>query len=289
MELEPCLPKTPILFLGTPGRLSSAPLKALLQRFRVVGVCGAPQPKSSYRTRPLSNDLKKIAHYHGISYRDWSELNPESWKHWQSILSASYLLCVNFNARIPAWLLQSFPHKALGLHSSLLPELKGADPWFWSYYHQLRQSGFTLYQLNEQFDSGPILAQSTFEIPFGATASELWDEVLPLGQQLLVGSLEQLNQLSPKTELAQANHRPAPRIDPSHSYVDWQQWELPRIFHFLRGVFLWYRTLPSNYRQWGFPIGYQALGQETYWQERPNAFTQQKRTPKGILYYRYQS
>jgi methionyl-tRNA formyltransferase len=64
--------------------------------------------------------------------------------------------------RIPARVLALAP--AVGVHPSLLPRHRGPDPYFWAIDSGDETTGVTAHRLEEEYDTGPILAQRTVRL-----------------------------------------------------------------------------------------------------------------------------
>jgi methionyl-tRNA formyltransferase len=63
----------------------------------------------------------------------------------------------------------------LGYHPTLLPKLRGRAALAWTILLDLKQSGGTLFWMDEGVDSGAIAAQESFDIPPGTTLPELME------------------------------------------------------------------------------------------------------------------
>ncbi len=64
--------------------------------------------------------------------------------------------------RIPAEVLGWAP--ALGTHPSLLPRWRGPDPYYWAIAAGDTKTGVTLHRLGSEYDTGPIVAQTSVAI-----------------------------------------------------------------------------------------------------------------------------
>jgi methionyl-tRNA formyltransferase len=69
-----------------------------------------------------------------------------------------------FPKRIPRRVLDLAPLGAVGVHPSLLPRHRGPDPYFWAIESGDTETGVTAHRLDDQYDTGPILAQRRLEI-----------------------------------------------------------------------------------------------------------------------------
>ncbi len=65
----------------------------------------------------------------------------------------------------------------LGMHPTLLPEGRGRASIPWAIIKGLRETGVTLFQLDEGVDTGPIVAQERIEIHEDETATTLYSRV----------------------------------------------------------------------------------------------------------------
>jgi methionyl-tRNA formyltransferase len=73
--------------------------------------------------------------------------------------------------RIPTSILDLAP--AVGVHPSLLPRLRGPDPYFWSIDRGDEIAGVSAHLLEERYDTGAILAQRSIRIEPGWNAWHL--------------------------------------------------------------------------------------------------------------------
>jgi methionyl-tRNA formyltransferase len=74
--------------------------------------------------------------------------------------------------QIPIEVLRLAP-MAFGVHPSLLPRLRGADPYFWALARREAITGVTAHELTPRYDDGPILAQRKLAIPEGCNSLQL--------------------------------------------------------------------------------------------------------------------
>lgn len=63
--------------------------------------------------------------------------------------------------------------RGFGVHPSLLPKYRGADPYFWAIAAGERETGVTAHVLTPRYDDGAILAQRRMPIPKDANSWEL--------------------------------------------------------------------------------------------------------------------
>ena len=69
-----------------------------------------------------------------------------------------------WTTRIPPTVLDAAPLGSVGVHPSLLPRHRGADPYFWAIDSGDRVTGVTAHRLAATYDTGDILAQRKLAI-----------------------------------------------------------------------------------------------------------------------------
>ncbi len=112
--------------------------------------------------------------------------------------------------------------KTLNLHGSLLPDLRGASPLQTAILKGYTKSGWTLQKVSEKMDAGDILAQKEFVIDPSETYGELLSRVLPLGIELtldVLGNLEFYLKNAKNQEETLATY--CTKITPEISFIDW--------------------------------------------------------------------
>lgn len=80
---------------------------------------------------------------------------------------------------------------AIGYHPSLLPRHRGRDAVQWTTEMRDPIAGGTVYQLDDGYDTGPIIRQDWCHVDPDWTSSDLWREQLfPMGVRLLSETID---------------------------------------------------------------------------------------------------
>jgi methionyl-tRNA formyltransferase len=87
-------------------------------------------------------------------------------------LGPDVVLSVGFDHLVPSHILNVPSEGVLNLHSSLLPYNRGKSPNVWPIIDET-PVGVTLHYMDEQFDTGDIIAQRTVETDFADTAKDI--------------------------------------------------------------------------------------------------------------------
>jgi methionyl-tRNA formyltransferase len=91
--------------------------------------------------------------------------------------------------RLP--LLELAPHGCLNLHSALLPKYRGLLPSFWVLKNKERESGVSVFEVDEAIDAGPILVQKRFAIE-GLTQEQVIRRGKELGADAVIEAVEMI-------------------------------------------------------------------------------------------------
>ncbi|MDO4449935.1 MAG: formyltransferase family protein [Moraxella sp.] len=82
---------------------------------------------------------------------------------------------------------------AIGYHPSLLPKYKGKNAVKLAFDNGDKIVGGSLYQLDDGWDTGQVLAQKSVTVDDGDTLTSLWqDKLAPIGVELFRGYLIEL-------------------------------------------------------------------------------------------------
>jgi methionyl-tRNA formyltransferase len=148
------------------------------------------------------------------------------------------VICVSaFPWLLGGEILQTASRAALNVHSSLLPRHRGPNPLLWIYYHNDRQTGVTVHSMNQRADAGAIYAQEAFKLPRGFPVDRLYARKALLGGELLLRVLDQLeSEQARPTPQEESLSTYAPRVALGKRLVNFSDWNVERIWHFLSGL-----------------------------------------------------
>jgi methionyl-tRNA formyltransferase len=127
--------------------------------------------------------------------------------------------------RIPEAVLRLAPRGAFGVHPSLLPELRGPDPYFWAILRGLARTGVTLHRLDRDYDTGNVIAARALDIAPHEHAFALAKRLDRPSLALLVSCAERLAQgeaLEGEPQDAQRASE-APRPEDELLEIDWRE------------------------------------------------------------------
>ena len=182
-----------IVFLGTP-EFATTSLNALLQsKHEVVGVVTAPDKPAGRGQQLNESDVKKFAVQHELKLFQPEKLRDEHFIQELKNLNADLFVVVAF--RMLPEVVWNMPRLGtLNLHGSLLPQYRGAAPIQWAVMNGETETGCTTFRLKHEIDTGEVLGQHKMSIAPNETAGELYERMMYEGAELLVRTLDLLEE-----------------------------------------------------------------------------------------------
>lgn len=225
--------------MGTPD-FAVLPLKKIVDAgYEVVGVVTNPDKPAGRGQKLQESAVKKYAQENGLKI-----LQPEKFRNEQFLqelagLKADLQLVVAFKM-LPEVVWNMPPLGTVNLHASLLPDYRGAAPINWAIINGEKESGVTTFLLKHEIDSGNIVYQQKVEIGESMTAGELHDELMCVGADLLVKTVDALEagnaSLIEQTQLL-GGREPisAPKIFKEDMKIDWTK-DVQSVYNHIRGL-----------------------------------------------------
>ncbi len=134
------------------------------------------------------------------------------------------LVSAGFRRILPREVLEIPEIAAVNFHPSLLPKMRGCDPWFWTIREGETESAATVHFMDERLDAGDIILQTVIPLIPAERAGTLFQKTLveslrliaPLLQMLRSGSVPRIQQ-----DENRASTFPQPR--PEDYRIDWNK------------------------------------------------------------------
>ena len=225
-----------IVFLGTPD-FAVESLKALVENnYNIVGVVTMPDKIAGRGHKIQQSPVKQYA----LS-KDLPILQPESLKDEQFIndlkeLGADLQIVVAFRM-LPEIVWNMPPKGTFNLHSSLLPQYRGAAPINWSIINGEKETGVTTFFLKHDIDTGNIIFQEKTPISENDNAGTLHDRLMQIGSQLVLKTTDAIindNIIATPQQSADIL-KSAPKIYKETCRIDWSRNAID-VRNFIRGL-----------------------------------------------------
>jgi methionyl-tRNA formyltransferase len=111
----------------------------------------------------------------------------------------------------------------INIHFSLLPELRGAAPVQRAIIQGLRETGVSIFKLDEGMDTGPILAQVPTVIEHGENAGDLLSRLTNISLTMLDECLSQLESGTELEKLQSGEATIAPKLSRQDARIDFNK------------------------------------------------------------------
>ncbi len=182
-----------VIFFGTP-QFSVPILEALNQNEQVVLVVTQPDTYDRKKKTMRFSPVKEKAIELGLEV-----FQPERVKSGVTDIlqyKPDIIITAAYGQILPNALLDTPPFKAVNVHASLLPKLRGGAPIQRSIERMHSTTGVTIMHMVARMDAGPIIAQSEIPIEANETSETLFDKLSQLGKTLLMTTLPKIKSQS---------------------------------------------------------------------------------------------
>ena len=231
--------KIKIAYFGTP-EFAASQLEAILAANYEVAVVVTMPDKPAGRGRKLQySEVKKTALEHGLPLLQPEKLKDPDFLEQLASFQANLFIVVAFRM-LPAVVWQMPALGTFNLHASLLPQYRGAAPINFAIINGETETGLTTFFLNEEIDKGEIIMQERIGIRPDETAGELHDELMLLGNQVVIETIKKI-QSGQLTTIVQENLvegqalKSAPKISKAFCNIDWSQ-DCQTVYNHIRGL-----------------------------------------------------
>ena len=230
--------KTRIIYFGTP-EFAASQLEAILAAgYEVAAVVTMPDKPAGRGRKIQYSEVKKTALEHNLPLLQPEKLKDPVFLEALASYEANLFIVVAFRM-LPAVVWQMPKYGTFNLHASLLPQYRGAAPINFAIINGETETGLTTFFLNEEIDKGAVIMRERVAIRPDETAGELHDELMLLGNKVVVETIRKIEQgevhALEQDTMEQGELKPAPKITKEFCNVDWRQ-DGQSIYNHIRGL-----------------------------------------------------
>ena len=231
--------KIRIAYFGTP-EFAASQLEAIIKAGYEVAVVVTMPDKPAGRGRKIQySDVKKAALEHDLPLLQPEKLKDPVFLEQLASYQADLFIVVAFRM-LPAVVWQMPELGTFNLHASLLPQDRGAAPINFAIINGETETGLTTFFLNEEIDKGAVIMREKVAIRPDETAGELHDELMALGNKVVVETIQKIEKgevrALPQEALAEdLTLKPAPKISKEFCNVDWSK-DCQTVYNHIRGL-----------------------------------------------------
>lgn len=223
-----------IVFVGA-ERVGRATLERLFETDHdVVGVVTAADDRRDDIADWVSFD--DLMTDRDVPYHKVDDSNSEEFVNVVTDLDPDVVFVISWSFLIPPEVIEYPPQGVVGLHYSLLPERRGGAPLNWALIDGLDETGVSLFYMEEELDTGDVIAQRRFEIAHDDTVKDLLDEIVDIAPELVAEYVDDIVRgTAPRHEQDESAATYTEARSPEDSAIDWDQ-SLEDLYNFVRAL-----------------------------------------------------
>ncbi len=223
-----------IIFMGTPD-FAKESLEAIYNAgHNIIAVITNPDRPKGRGMKMIASPVKEFAVEKNIPV-----LQPEKIREIKDTLVQLNpdLFCVVAYGKILPKDILDIPKKgSINVHGSLLPKYRGAAPIQWSVLNGDKKTGITTMYMDEGMDTGDMILQEEVEIGENETTGELWERLSKTGANLLVKTLEKIENGTAPRKKQPSDFTMAPMLNKEMARIDWENKTAKEIKNLVRGL-----------------------------------------------------
>ncbi len=175
-----------VVFMGTP-EFSVPVLEMLIENTNVVLVVTQPDKEVGRHHELKAPPIKECVLKHNIEVYQPNKIRNE----YEYILEKNpdIIITCAYGQIIPSVLLDTPKYKAINVHASLLPKLRGGSPLHKCIIDGYKETGITIMYMAPGMDDGDIITQRSIEIKDTDNVGIIHDELSIMGRDLLLETL----------------------------------------------------------------------------------------------------
>lgn len=224
-----------IIFFGTPN-FASEILKSIYKEHKVLSIVTAEDSQKGRGKKYKSPSVKLIAEELKIPVIQPKNLKDPHFIDQLKNLNADLYVVIAF--RMLPKLVWSIPKLGtINIHTSYLPNYRGAAPINWVLINGEKTTGVTSFYINNEIDKGNILLQEKIDLNDDITAAQLHEKLIVRGTKVIIQTLEKIskNKITSVQQHEEKNHKSAPKINKDLSKINWED-SIKNIHNKIRGL-----------------------------------------------------
>lgn len=228
-----------IIYFGTP-EFAASQLEAILAAgYEVAAVVTMPDKPAGRGKKIHFSEVKKTAQEHQLPLLQPTKLRDPEFLRDLEDFHADLFVVVAFRM-LPEAVWKMPPLGTFNLHASLLPQYRGAAPINHAIINGETETGLTTFFLNEEIDKGAVIMREKIAIRPDETAGELHDELMRLGNHIIVETIRKIEKhdiqpIAQEALAAGSKLKEAPKIFKDFCHIRWNQ-RCTAIYNLIRGL-----------------------------------------------------
>ena len=226
-----------IVFMGTPD-FAKESLEAVYNAgHEIIGVVTNPDRPKGRGMKLESSPVKKYAESKNLKiYQPEKIRKNEEFIEEIRQLKPDVICVVAYGKILPKEILEIPKFGCINVHGSLLPQYRGAAPIQWAVLNGDKITGVTTMYMDIGMDTGDMILKKETPIGNDETTGELWDRLSKIGADLLVETLQKIEDGTAPRIPQGDEFSIAPMLDKEMSKIDWENKTAIEIKNLVRGL-----------------------------------------------------
>jgi len=205
----------------------------------IYGVVTSPDKPAGRGQKMLSSPIKLFAEKNNIPVLPIIKVKDPSAIEELKKLKADCFVVVSYGGLLPNEIIEMTPYGCVNLHSSLLPQYRGASPVVHALLNGDREIGVTTMKITEELDAGDIFLQESIFLTGNENAEEINRTLAMIGGNLMATTLQGLkdNRIMPRPQDSSKSTY-APKLKKENGWIDWKK-SAVQINNQVRAFYIW--------------------------------------------------
>ncbi|MFH1841551.1 MAG: methionyl-tRNA formyltransferase [Candidatus Nealsonbacteria bacterium] len=179
--------KPKIIFMGTPEFGAIILENIIKEDFPPILTITSPNKPVGRKQIPTPPPVKVVSEKYKISVLQPKEIKDAAKE--ISLIKPDLIVVAAFGRFLPEEILKIPKYGSLNLHPSLLPKYRGSSPIQYAILQGEKETGTTIFLIDNEMDHGPILSQEKTTIGKNETAEQLHNRLAVLSAKLLINTI----------------------------------------------------------------------------------------------------
>lgn len=229
-----------IVFMGTPAFAVTVLRRLVADHWDVAAVYTQPDKPKNRGMKLIPTPVKELALTEKIPVYQPASCRDEAVLEELRALEPDVIVVAAYGKLLPQALLDIPRVAIINVHSSLLPQYRGAAPINWAVLNGDRETGVTIQYMAAELDAGDILLSKTTAIDPEEDASQLYERLAELGGEAASEALALLERgEAPRTpQVYGPQYQYASMLSREMSPLDWTK-PAQTLVNQVRGLIPW--------------------------------------------------
>lgn len=226
-----------IIYMGTPD-FAKESLEAIYNAgHEILAVVTNPDKPKGRGMKMMESPVKQYAVEKGLKiYQPEKVKNNTQFIEEMKELKPDVICVVAYGKILPKEILEIPSKGCINVHGSLLPKYRGAAPIQWAIINGEKTTGVTTMYMDIGMDTGDMILKKETAIGENETTGELWERLAKIGAELLVETLQKIEDGTAPRIPQGEQFTMAPMLNKEMSKIDWENKSAEQIKNLVRGL-----------------------------------------------------